>query len=260
MPASAKRHAVRAARSAGLLPLFEALRCGQAVLAARRANEEYLRRHPDFAPPPLRWMHDMYAHASYALYMSSGAETAAAVATLVDAHAPSQTPRVADWGCGLARVLRHLPERYRRTGFDSNAEAIDWCSRRIPGVEFKLNGTSPPLPAADSAFDALFALSVFTHLSAAAHEAWIADIARVLAPGGVFIGAFHGTPGGRLIGAERARFEAGELVTRGGVKEGARIYTAFHPEAYVRRLLEGFDILAGPAPFFGQTLYVARRQ
>ncbi|MEO1137032.1 MAG: class I SAM-dependent methyltransferase, partial [Pseudomonadota bacterium] len=197
----------------------------------------------------------------YALYWRSGQATAAALTALIDKHLPAQRPRVADWGCGLGRVLRHVPDRYQRTGFDYNANAVQWCTEHIQHVEFFHNNLAPPLPATANAFDALYALSVFTHLSETAHRAWIGDIARVLTPGGVFMGAFHMTPEpGQLLPEEQARFDAGELVVRGGVKEGSRTYVAYHPESYLRNtLLHGFEILEAPIDFFGQTLIVARR-
>ncbi|MBB5517557.1 class I SAM-dependent methyltransferase [Amphiplicatus metriothermophilus] len=259
---AAKQRLVALARGLGVLPVLEAARFLRAAALSACENRAYLKAHPGFAPPPLWWMHDMYSHASYARYMASGKATAVQIVRRIDAHCPAPRPRVADWGCGLGRVIRHLPERYDRTGFDYNRAAIDWCKAHIRGATFRRNAAAPPLPAEDGAFDALYALSVFTHLSEAGHRAWIAEVARVLAPGGIFLGAFHMTPrAGQLLPGERARFEAGELVVRGRVKEGRRIFTAIHPERYLReRLLAGFDILEGPTPFFDQTLFVARKR
>lgn len=250
------------ARRAGALPLLERAKYLRARAASAQENRAFLAANPGFAPPPLWWMHDMYSHASYALYMQSGADTAAEIAARIDRCCSAASPRVADWGCGLARVLRHLPPRYVRTGFDYNRAAIAWCREHVAGAEFRANDLAPPLPVEDGAFDALYALSVFTHLSGAGHAAWIAEIARVLAPGGVFLGAFHMTPAaGQLLPEERMRFERGELVIRGGVKEGGRTFTAYHPERYLREdLLAGFDIVEGPEDFFGQGLIVARKR
>lgn len=259
---AAKQRLVALARGLGVLPVLEVARFMRAAARSARENRAYLKAHPDFAPPPLWWMHDMYSHASYARYMESGKATAAEIARRIDAHCAGRRLRVADWGCGLGRVIRHLPERYEKTGFDYNKAAIDWCAAHIDGAIFRRNDAAPPLPAEDGAFDALYALSVFTHLSEAGHRAWIAEVARVLAPGGIFLGAFHMTPQpGQLLPAERARFSAGALIVRGGVREGRRIFTAIHPEPYLReRLLAGFDILEGPTPFFDQTLFVARKR
>ncbi len=83
----------------------------------------------------------------------------------------------------------------------------------------------------------------------------------MLVPGGVFLGAFHMTPGeGQLLAEEQRRFDAGDLVVRGHVKEGSRANVAYHPEAYLRaRLFDGFQVLEGPTPFFGQSLFVVRK-
>ncbi|WP_428407183.1 class I SAM-dependent methyltransferase [Hyphococcus sp.] len=256
-----KQRLVSLARGAGLLPAFDALRFMRSKWTSAAENARFRETHPDFDPPPLWWMHDMYRHTSYDLYWRTGQETAAALASRIDAHVKTQSPRVADWGCGLARVLRHLPERYKRTGFDYNARAVNWCTDHIKGAQFFHNGLMPPLPASNASFDALYALSVFTHLSEEAHDAWIHDIARVLAPGGVFLGAFHmKLSPGQLLPEEQARFDAGKLVVRGRVKEGSRTYVAYHPESWLRsHLFHNWEILEGPIDFFGQSLFIARR-
>ena len=41
-------------------------------------------------------------------------------------------------------------------------------------------------------FDAVTAYSVFTHLTEQAQVAWLAEIHRILAPGGVFAASIHG--------------------------------------------------------------------
>lgn len=194
--------------------------------------------------------------------MTTGRDTASVIAERIDRFTGLESPRVADWGCGLARVSRHLPDRYQVRGFDYNAKAIAWCQRHIPGRQFFVNGPRPPLPAETASFDALFALSVFTHLSPDGHAAWFSEIARVLTPGGIFLGAFHTTPAAdQLLADEHERFLKGELVVRGGVHEGGRTYTAYHPMAFLRSALApDFDILEGPTSFFGQGLVVARRR
>lgn len=247
-----------------MLPAADALRFFREKRRHEAANRRFLEDRPDFDPPPLWWMHDMYRHTSYDLYWRSGSATAAALAARIETHAKPPrggAVRVADWGCGLARVLRHLPDRYEKTGFDYNARAIDWCAEHVPGAQFFQNALMPPLPAAAASFDALYALSVFTHLSAEAHDAWIAEIARVLAPGGIFLGAFHtALAPGQLLPDEQARFDRGALVVRGRVKEGSRTYVAYHPEVWLRRhFFHGWKILEGPVDFFGQSLFVARR-
>lgn len=257
-----KQRLVSAVRRAGLLPLAEGLRFARSALASRRDNAAWLRANPAFAAPPLWWMHDMYAHTSYRHYAETGANHAGQISALIERHLDAQNPAVAEWGCGLGRLLRAMPGHFRMTGFDYNPSAIGWCSDNIPGASFALNGLMPPLPAGDEAFDALYCISVFTHLSEAAHRAWAGELARVLKPGGVLLASFHGPEqAGGLLPEERALFDAGQLVVRDWVKEGGRTFVAYHPHAFVRDLLTPhFDIAEGPLPAAGQTVWIARRK
>ena len=261
MKRAQKQRLLSIARALRLLPILDGVRFLRARSETAAENKGFLAAHPDFTPPPLWWMHDMYRHTSFDLYWRTGADTAAALSEKIDRHVKTSNPRVADWGCGLARVIRHLPDHYQRTGFDYNPAAIHWDADHIKAAQFLKNDLAPPLPVGDAVFDALYALSVFTHLSAEGHEAWIAEITRVLAPGGVFLGAFHmQPPQGQLLPGEQGRFDAGELVVRGAVKEGSRTYTAYHPERYLREtLFRDFDLVEEPAEFFGQTLFVVRK-
>ncbi len=98
------------------------------------------------------------------------------VAGLVRAHLDRPSPRICEWGCGPARTIRHLAgELADRTpvlfGTDYNSETIAWCRRNIAGVTFEVNGLEPPLPFPAAWFDAVYALSVFTHLDARGWEA-----------------------------------------------------------------------------------------
>lgn len=249
------------ARKMGLLPALDAVRFIRSKWQSAADNQKFLERHPEFVQPPLWWMHDMYRHTSFELYWKTGQATAAAIQEKIDSCVDVKEPCVADWGCGLGRVLRHMPSSYRRYGFDYNATAINWCTNNIAGAQFARNDLNPPLPAKNESFDTLYALSVFTHLSAEGHKNWIAEIERVLKPGGVFLGAFHmQLPSEQLLPHEQAQFDHGALVVRGGVKEGSRTYVAYHPEAYLRDdLLQGFEIIEPPLELLGQSLIIARK-
>lgn len=257
-----KQHLVSLARTLHLLPLLEHSRFAWLAARTRAGNMAYLGEHPGFAAPPARLMHDMYAHTDLRLYADTGRAYARAIAAMIDRHVDSAEPEVAEWGCGLARILRHLPAHYRITGFDLNGEAIAWCRRTIANVAFFDNGLMPPLPAESARFDAVYSISVFTHLSEAAHHAWVEELERVLVPGGVLIASFHGpAQSGGLLPGERARFDGGALVVCDGVREGSRTFVAYHPDAFVRALLEKrLSILDGPLQAVGQTVWIARRK
>ena len=105
---------------------------------------------------------------------------------------PDREATVLDFGCGLGRTLRHFGETgWRLHGCDVDAEMIEWCSgalsRRLPGVDLRVTAPEPPLPYDDETFDALWAISVFTHFPTRLQSAWATELARILAPGGLAI-------------------------------------------------------------------------
>ncbi len=249
------------ARRLHLLPALERVRFVREAAGVRRDNAAFARAAPDFAPPPLWWMHDMYAHASYRLYWESGQRDAATLTALIERHLGRQAEAVAEWGCGLARILRHMPTTAKRTGTDLNGDAIAWARSNIADIEFVENDLTPPWPLAAGSQDVIYAISVFTHLSQTAEAAWVEAIADSLKPGGLFIFTVHGRYApGQLLPDEQRAFDAGEAVYRANVAEGSRLFASYHPEPAVRRRFEArFDAVAGPADEMGQTLWVFKK-
>jgi len=146
---------------------------------------------------------------------------------------------VLDFGCGCGRVTRWWRDfPGSLAGSDLDPQAVVWCRRNLPFARFEVNGLEPPLVFEDGSFDLVYALSVFTHLTADLQLAWRDELRRVLRPTGVLLMTTHGRsylP--RLAGGERARFERGELVIRWGDLPGTNLCSAYHPERY---LLETF--------------------
>ncbi|TSD93145.1 class I SAM-dependent methyltransferase [Skermania sp. ID1734] len=119
---------------------------------------------------------------------------------------------VLDIGCGSGRIAIALTEflspgaNYQ--GFDIVPSAIEWCQREISSrynnFEFyvadvrnrfynpngPVTGSQYRFPHDDSTFDFVFLTSVFTHLLPADLENYLAEIARVLKPGGRCLATF----------------------------------------------------------------------
>jgi SAM-dependent methyltransferase len=153
---------------------------------------------------------------------------------------------VLDFGCGCGRVTRYFREHAGEVaGSDVNREAVKWCRANLPFGKFELNGLAPPLVFDDASFDLVYALSVFTHLTADLQLAWRDELHRVLRPGGRLLVTTHGhsyLP--RLDDHERACFERGELVVRWGEVAGSNLCSAYHPEPYLRdTFADGFTFL-----------------
>jgi SAM-dependent methyltransferase len=139
-----------------------------------------------------------------------------------------------------------LPDRaVELVGTDSNPGSIRWCRENIAEIDFCENGPDPPLGFSPKSFDALYALSVLTHLSEEGHFRWIRELLRVVKDSGIVIFSTHGDAcAGKLLAEERRRYEAGELVVRAGAAEGQKSFAAYHPPQFVRaRLLADAEVL-----------------
>jgi len=68
-----------------------------------------------------------------------------------------------------------------------------WCRANLsPVAQFDANPHLAPTRYADGAFDFIYALSVFTHLPEDHQFAWLAELRRILKPGGILITTVHG--------------------------------------------------------------------
>lgn len=118
--------------------------------------------------------------------------------------------RVLEPGCGCGRNARWIapyldPGRGDYEGFDIHRGAIGWATDHItapyPNVRFTFadainehynpGGSIPShefiFPYEDAAFDLVFLPSVFTHMVQPDFEQYVAEIARVLRPGGTLL-------------------------------------------------------------------------
>jgi SAM-dependent methyltransferase len=154
---------------------------------------------------------------------------------------------VLDFGCGCGRVLRHWsalagPELH---GTDYNPLLVRWCEANLPFARFRVNRLGDGLAYDDATFDLIYALSVFTHLTEPVQAFWIAELSRVLRPGGFLFLTTHGEhylP--QLSADDQRRFHEGKLVVVGSSREGSNDCAAFHPESYIRQVLrQGLEVV-----------------
>lgn len=132
-------------------------------------------------------------------------------------------------GCGAGRNARFIapfldPELGAFAGFDVSAPAIDWANESIakpfPNAQFvhanihntfynpagDIPASEYQFPYEDERFDVVFLPSVFTHMAQEGFERYVAEIHRVMKPGGRLL-SWH-----FLI--DEARFE---LASRGEI-------------------------------------------
>lgn len=208
-----------------------------------RQNAAFLNKNVGFALPPAYMMYESY-RMDYQAYFEDGKNAAQEIIGRLAPFVSFVNASVLEWGCGPARILRHLPDILPHTklfGADYNPATIAWCSANINGVNFSVNGLHPPLPFTNKSMDAVYAISVFTHLSEENHLQWIKELHRVMKCGGIFLFTTQGAAfKEKLTKTELHRFNKNQMVFRGHTKEGHRSFSGFHPEAFVRNLLDGY--------------------
>lgn len=93
---------------------------------------------------------------------------------------------VLDWGCGCGRLTRHLINKgYGKvTGIDIDPMNIEWCKTNLTGANFILVSPDLPLKLPKACFDLIIGHSVFTHLKEIDQFLWLAELNRLLKPGG----------------------------------------------------------------------------
>ena len=100
-----------------------------------------------------------------------------------------------DFGCGCGRLLLAAVRRWpqiRWSGSDVDERGIQWCTQHLAGARVLVNSPLPPTPFSDGEFDLIWCGSVFTHLDEDRQDAWLAELVRILAPGGHLLASVHG--------------------------------------------------------------------
>jgi SAM-dependent methyltransferase len=93
--------------------------------------------------------------------------------------------RVLDLGCRSGALTRHFLEGNSVVGLDIDAAALEKAATL--GIEPVQANVEEPLPFEDTSFDAVVAGELFEHLRFP--DALVAEIRRVLRPGGVLVGS-----------------------------------------------------------------------
>lgn len=156
------------------------------LLPAMRSDEPPL--------PPEHLQERISGCGSSEAYLAQGLKGLCDLCDHVDRHSSRSDARVLDWGCGSGRLTRHLPAVgfAEVHGCDIDGEAIAWCEANLPGARFTHISPDPPTQYPDSSVDVVCGYSVFTHLSRRDQELWLAELERILVPGGLVLASIHG--------------------------------------------------------------------
>ncbi len=237
-PTPARRRLLTLLRSLGLIGAADAFRRFQLSRRDAADNAAFLAQNPDFAAPPIDFVYEVTGRPALRPFARSGRKACEALAALADAHLDAPLRRVLDWGVGPARVARWWPTLRPGVeihGGDPWDAAIAWGRTALPTVRFRQLPALPPTDLPEGGFDLVYGISILTHLTLPAQRAWLGELCRIIRPGGLLALTLQGQPGiARLTADERRRWEAGKMVERAQVKEGSRLFLAYHPPSLLR--------------------------
>ena len=143
--------------------------------------------------------------AAYAAWDAQGAETKSTLLDLLPEDWTFAGKRILDFGCGTGRTLRHLvveAETGEFWGADVEAAYVNEMQAALsPPVHALQCQVDPPLGLDYGDFDLVWAISVFTHLTANSN-AWLLELHRLLKPGGLLIATFIGRWNSEYVAGE----------------------------------------------------------
>jgi ubiquinone/menaquinone biosynthesis C-methylase UbiE len=213
----------------------------------RSSNKSFRQNNPDVVLPPDYMIYESF-QMNYENYYKDSEDTAKWLISYFEKHLDLHNIKILEWGCGPARIIRHLPRLLNDSceiyGSDYNSKTIEWCRGNIQGIKFSKNNLQPPLEYDSNFFDVIYATSVFTHLSEDMHYAWFEELKRVCKKDGIIFLTTHGDNCKPKLSEEELKiFEQGKLVVRGNVKEGHRTFAAYQPTQFMQELFKDVEVL-----------------
>lgn len=230
-----RRRARRMMEAAGVIGIYYRWR-------ERRAINTPVEQVDDCLPMPPRELIMIVAgtNGQPSWFSAEGRRDAGRFQALASAHGIDfdKPNAVLDFGCGAGRIARWLAPKViaaggRFHGSDINPRLVRWCQANLDG-EFSQNRLAPPLRFPDAAFDLVYGHSVLTHLREDTARAWLAELARVLKPGGLAILTFHDENYAERWGPPEARagLEGADYVVVNNALEGSNYMSAWTTRAH----------------------------
>ena len=154
---------------------------------------------------------------------------------------PGRMPnRILDFGAGIgasvAPIRRHLPDA-QLTCVDVSVASLRIAAQRFPDKADFVAFDGVRLPLADGVFDCVFSACVFHHIEPALHVGLLAELRRVLRPGGLIMIFEHNPLNPLTVQAVRTcPFDENAILMRANTLKGRLVEAGFSGAAARYRL------------------------
>ncbi len=232
-----------------LLWIIEIINFQKQKYTYKRKNEQFKIENPSIKMPPDFYMYETFALDYHKIYFG-GQETAKWIIDHFKNYLEFKNKKILDWGCGSGRVLRHLSSFVDKSntiyGTDYNKKYTNWCKENIKDAHVVNNELTPPLNYKKDSFDAIYGISIVTHLSKKMHHLWFKELHRVLKKDGLLLLTTHGLCfKEKLTLKEQYSFDQGTLIEHKHKVEGNRLFATYQPPKFITRICidKGFKIV-----------------
>jgi len=207
-------------------------------------NKKFILNNPTKPIPPNRDLFETFK-LDYELFFKDGQIAAKEILDYYRLYSstPNDKTYVLDWGCGVGRVIQHIPSILKDAicyGADINNERIEWNRSHIPSILFDVIEYKH-LPYPSSFFNLIYGISVFTHIHSNEQLFWIKELKRIMQSGSVAIISTHGNHYyNHLSTKEQQSISTNGSITNEYKKDGHHLMTTYNDSIAFRTLLEQF--------------------
>lgn len=142
--------------------------------------------------PPVHLMQSVSGLVSESDFASHGADFWTALSKL-SPQPLANFHSILDFGCGCGRLGRMF-KGYNGLihGCDIDGQHVDWVQKTLPFYSATLTKPDAPLPYADSKFDLIISISIFSHLTEQSQDLLLNELHRITTKNGLLMLSFHG--------------------------------------------------------------------
>ncbi|MDR1129577.1 MAG: class I SAM-dependent methyltransferase, partial [Prevotellaceae bacterium] len=124
-----------------IIRIFDKIFFSICYIKTYKKRKAFKKSNPNAILPPAYYIYETFG-LDYNQFYTLNDEAAKWLISFFEKYKSLHEINILDWGCGPGRIIRQMPSLLDKTcqcyGTDYNSKYIEWCSKNIPEVTFKL--------------------------------------------------------------------------------------------------------------------------